>query len=49
MTAQPTFETTYPKAPFAELIRLTLSLTATLVKLRTRLTDPARVGPRQHA
>ena len=38
MTAQPTFENTYPKAPFAELIRLALSLTETLVKLRTRLT-----------
>jgi hypothetical protein len=47
--AQPTFEETYPKAPFAELIRLALSLTDTLVKLRTRLTDSAPVGPRQHA
>jgi hypothetical protein len=49
MTAQPTFELTYPKAPFAELIRLALSLTETLVKLRTRLAEPAPVGPRQHA
>ena len=37
MTAQSTFEKTYPNAPFAELIRLALSLTETLVKLRSRL------------
>ena len=47
--AQPNFEETYPKAPFAELIRLALSLAGALVKLRTRLTDSAPVGPRQHA
>lgn len=49
MTAQPTFEKTYPKAPFAELIRLALSLTEALVKLRTRLSEPTPVGPRQPA
>ncbi len=36
--AQPSFEETWPKAPFAELIRLALSLADTLVTLRTRLT-----------
>jgi hypothetical protein len=46
MTAQPTFENTWPKAPFAELIRLALSLTETLMKRRTRLTASA---PVQHA
>lgn len=46
--AQLTFEETYPKAPFAELIRLALSLADTLVKLRARLTD-SPVGPRQPA
>jgi hypothetical protein len=49
MTAQPTFENTWPKAPFAELIRLALSLAETLVSLRRRLTEPAPVGRRQHA
>lgn len=43
MTVQPTFEMTYAKAPFAELIRLALSLTEALVKLRTRMAArPAR-------
>jgi hypothetical protein len=49
MTAQPTFEATYPKAPFAELIRLSLSLAEALEKLRARLSAPASAGPRQHA
>jgi len=47
--AQPTFEETYPKAPFAELIRLALSIADALVELRTRATRAAPVGPRQHA
>jgi hypothetical protein len=48
---QPSFEETYPKAPFAELIRLALSLTDAMVKLRARLTGsaPAGTGRRQHA
>lgn len=46
MTAQPTFEETYPMSPFADLIRLALSLTETLVRLRARLTATA---PVQHA
>ena len=37
-TAQPSFEETHPKAPFAELIRLALLLAETLVKLQARLT-----------
>ena len=47
--AQPTFDETCRKAPFAELIRLALSLADALVQLRTRLTDSAPAGPRQHA
>ena len=46
---QPSFEETYPKAPFAELIRLSLSLAGTLVKLRARLIEPHPAGPHQHA
>jgi hypothetical protein len=41
---QPTFEETWPKAPFAELIRLALSLADTLVKLRARPKDSASAG-----
>jgi hypothetical protein len=44
---QPSFEEVYPKAPFAELIRLALSLTEKVVKLRARLTratPPADIG-----
>ena len=44
---QPSFEEVYPKAQFAELIRLALSLTAKVVKLRarlTRVTPPADIG-----
>ena len=44
--AHPSFEETYSKAPFAELIRLALSLSEALVKLRAQ---PVSVGPRQHA
>ena len=48
---QPSFEETYRKAPFAELIRLALSLTEGLVKLRSRLAGSASagVGRGQHA
>ena len=44
---QPSFEEVYPKAPFAELIRLTLTLAEKVVRLRTRLTGatpPADIG-----
>lgn len=49
--AQPSFEETYPKAPFAELIRLMLSLADALVKLRTQLagSTPAGMARGQHA
>ena len=44
---QPSFDEVYPKAPFSELIRLALSLTEKVVKLRARLTratPPADIG-----
>ena len=41
---QPSFEETYPTAPFAELIRLALSLSKTLVKLRARSKGPSSAG-----
>lgn len=47
--AQPTFEKTWPDAPFSELIRMALRVADALVRLRTRLTRSAHVGPRQHA
>ena len=47
--ARPSFEESYPEAPFAELIRLALTLAETLVKLRSRLTESTPVAPRQHA
>ena len=48
--AQPTFEETFPKAPFAELVRLALALADGLVKLRSRLTGrPAATGAGQPA
>jgi hypothetical protein len=49
-TALPTFEETFPKAPFAELVRLSLVLADGLVKLRARLTSgPAAAGSGQPA
>ena len=39
--AQPSFEQTWPKAPFADLIGLALSLADSLVKLRARLAGSA--------
>ena len=50
-TAQPSFEETYRKAPFAELIRLALALTETVVKLRAQLSGSAPAGMErgQHA
>ena len=42
--AQPRFEQVYPRAPFAELIRLGLTLAGGLVKLRARLTGTTRGG-----
>lgn len=44
---QPSFEEVYPKAPFAELIRLALSLAEKVAKLRARLnraTPPVDIG-----
>ena len=49
MTAtHPSFEETYPKAPFADLIRLALTLADKAVKLRAWLTSHGAVS-RQHA
>jgi hypothetical protein len=48
--AQPSFEETFPKAPFAELVRLGLILAEGLAKLRSRLTGrPAAAGTGQPA
>jgi hypothetical protein len=46
--AHPSFEETYPKAPFAGLIRLALMLADGAVKLRAWLTSPGATS-RQHA
>lgn len=46
---QPTFEETYPKAPFAELIRLALSLAEKIARQRARLTGATPSGDVGHA
>ena len=47
--AQPSFEETYPKAPFAELIRLTLLLAEKAMRLRGRLTGATPSADIGHA
>ena len=47
--ARPSFEETYPKAPFAELIRLTLLLAEKAMRLRGRLTGATPSADIGHA
>lgn len=51
MRKEPNFEETYPKAPFSELIRLTVALAAVLAKAASRLgalSWPRLNGRRKH-
>lgn len=43
-STQPTFEETFPKAPFSELVRLAMTVAERVVKLRSRLDGAAQTA-----